>query len=72
MYVNDGLYSSAIVSSITSSNLTLCFLLSNSGLGTSACPTNQIVMGTYTGAIDEFYIYKRELTSSEACPLAHP
>jgi hypothetical protein len=46
-------------------------MLGSSGLGIN-CQTGQISMGSYSGAIDEFYVYSRELSALEVCPLAHP
>ena len=71
LYINGGLFSSAVISSFSSSNLRMCVLLATSGLGTN-CQTSQIVTGSYSGAIDEVYVYSRELTAAEVCPLAHP
>ncbi|CAF5119584.1 unnamed protein product, partial [Rotaria sp. Silwood1] len=68
---NVDLYNSATVSSFASSNLSMCILLSSSGLGTS-CQTVEISMDSYSGAIGEVYIYNRELSNLEVCPLAHP
>ena len=50
---------------------TMCIYLGTSGFGTN-CNAGNIVKGTYSGAFDEFYVYNRELTASEICPLAHP
>ena len=70
-YLNGGLYGSIAVNTFASSNLLMCFLLGSSGLGTN-CQTSLISMGQYSGAIDEVYIYNRELNEMEVCPLAHP
>jgi hypothetical protein len=71
LYINGGLYGSAPVNTFSSSSLTMCVLLASSGLGTN-CQTGLISMGSYSGAIDEFYVYNRELNALEVCPLAHP
>jgi hypothetical protein len=71
LYLNGGLYNSATVNTFASGGVTMCVLLGSSGLGTN-CQTGSISMGPYSGAIDEFYVYNRELNSLEVCPLAHP
>jgi hypothetical protein len=71
LYINGGLYASATVNTFSSSTVTMCILLASSGLGTN-CQTGSISMGRYSGAIDELYVYNRELTALEVCPLAHP
>ncbi|CAF1251275.1 unnamed protein product, partial [Rotaria sordida] len=55
----------------TWSNQKMCIFLETSGFGTN-CQTLNIIMGSYSGRIDEFYVYDRELTENEICPLAHP
>ena len=45
--------------------------LGSSLLGTT-CPTGTIQMGQFYGSLDEFYVYARELTASEASALANP
>ena len=49
----------------------MCIFLGTSGFG-SVCSTAEIIPGSYAGAVDEFYVYNRELTLAEICPLAHP
>jgi hypothetical protein len=71
LYINGGLYDSAPNSVFSAGDLSMCILLGSSGLGIN-CQTGQISMGSYSGGIDEFYVYSRELSSSEVCPLAHP
>lgn len=71
LYINGGLYGSAITTFFSAGNTPMCILLSSSGLGNN-CQTGQISMGSYSGAIDEFYVYNRELSAFEVCPLAHP
>lgn len=71
LYLNGGLYGSIAVNTFASSYLSMCILLASSGLGTN-CQTSLLVMGSYEGSIDEFYVYNRELNDFEVCPLAHP
>ena len=71
LYINGGLYDSATINKFSSSNLIMCITLGGSGYGKN-CQTGSISMGQYSGAIDEFYVYNRELTVLEICPLAHP
>ena len=71
LYLNGGLYSSIVVNTFASSSLSMCILLASSGLGTN-CQTSLLSMGPYSGSIDEFYVYSRELNDFEVCPLAHP
>ena len=71
LYINGGLFSSTPISTFSSSGLRMCVLLGTSSLGTN-CATDQLLMGSYAGAIDEVYVYSRELTAAEVCPLAHP
>jgi hypothetical protein len=49
----------------------MCIFVGSSGFGTN-CQTSDIVMGSYSGGIDEFYVYNRELTVNDICPLTHP
>ena len=71
LYVNGALYGSAVMATYNNAGGLMCIFLGTSGFGTN-CNTGQIVMGTYSGGFDEFYIYNRELTANEICPLAHP
>lgn len=71
LYINGGLYNSATANTFSSSTVVMCVLLGSSGLGKN-CQTVLISMGQYSGGIDEFYVYNRELSSTEICSLAHP
>jgi hypothetical protein len=71
LYINGGLYGSTSISVFGAGNFPMCIMLGSSGLGIN-CQTGQISMGSYSGAIDEFYVYSRELSALEVCPLAHP
>ncbi len=71
LYINGGLYGSATVTTYSASNLVMCVTLGSSGFGTN-CQTGLISMGPYSGGIDEFYVYSREINALEVCPLAHP
>lgn len=71
LYINGGLYNSAIAPTFSASTLVMCALLGNSGLGGN-CQPGPIQMGPFLGVIDEFYLYSRELNSFEVCSLAHP
>ena len=71
LYVNGALYGSAVMATYVIGQVSMCLFLGTSGFGTN-CYTGQIVMGSYSGALDEFYVYNRELTATEVCPLAHP
>ena len=71
LYINGGLYGSTSISVFSASGSPMCILLGNSGLGIN-CQTGQISMGSYSGTIDEFYVYSREISALEVCPLAHP
>ena len=71
LYVNGGLYGSATMATYNAGAPPECISLGTSVFGTY-CNTGQIVMGKYFGALDEFYVYNRELTADEVCLLAHP
>jgi hypothetical protein len=72
LYVNGGLYGSAVMTTFNSYNGgNMYIFLGTSGFGTN-CQTSGILMGSYSGAIDEFYVYDREITQAEVCPLASP
>ena len=73
LYVNGGLYASQNMTTFNAYQGAgnMCIFLATSGLGTN-CHTSGIVAGSYSGAIDEFYVYDRELTQAEICTLAHP
>ena len=72
LYINGGLYGwSPMGTFAASGNNNMCIFLGTSGFG-SNCVTSSIVTGSYVGAVDEFYVYNRELTPDEICPLAHP
>ncbi len=72
LYINGYLYKSSTTTSYSNNNgNNMCILLGTSALGIN-CQTSDIVMGSYSGAIDEFYVYNRELTINDICPLAHP
>ena len=72
LYVNGDLYGSVNQTVFAASNAApMCLFLGTSGFGTN-CQTSGILPGSYMGAIDEFYVYSRELVPSEVCSLAHP
>lgn len=72
LYINGGLYASSPMATFNAyGSGSMCLFLGTSGVGTN-CQTSAISMGSYSGALDEFYVYDRELTQAEVCPLAHP
>ena len=72
LYVNGVLDASTVMPNFSASRLTtMSIFLGTSAYGTK-CATTGIVMGSYEGAIDEFYVYNRELSGAEICPLAQP
>ena len=72
LYINGALDSFTPMGAYSASSLsTMSIFLGTSAYGTN-CATSPIAMGPYSGAIDEFYVYNRELTVAEICPLAHP
>ncbi|CAF1215252.1 unnamed protein product [Rotaria sordida] len=40
--------------------------------GTNSCPVGSIVPGQFYGAIDEYRVFGRELTTADICRLANP
>ena len=70
LYINGDLYSQLSISTYQSLNVDRLFIL----LGTSGlchhCQTSQLLIGSYFGSIDEFYVYNRELTSNDICVLS--
>lgn len=71
LYINGDLYDSTSVSTFASSGLKMCFLLGTSGFGMN-CLTAQIAMGSFSGIIDEVYVYSRELNLTDICSLTYP
>jgi hypothetical protein len=73
LYINSNLVSSATATSYwTASNwvnyVTLGGCLSGCG-NCSAFSGNQIASGSFTGAVDDFRVYSRELTADDVCTL---
>ena len=72
LYVNGDVYASTSMGTYTGYNLgNMCILLGQSGFGTN-CVAADLDTIPFKGSIDEFYVYNRELTVGEICPLAHP
>ena len=71
-YVNGSLFSSSSTFSYSASgNVNYLFLGSSLG-GSPFCGLPTIFNGQYTGLLDEFRIYSREITLSEVFDLANP
>jgi hypothetical protein len=70
-YVNDTLVSSVVASTFLGSGTTPNYLtLGNCLSGCSACPNGSVsAADAFTGAIDEWRIYSRELASTDVCTL---
>ncbi|CAF0713063.1 unnamed protein product [Adineta steineri] len=72
LYINGTLWSSVGAYTFAAGSIPMTITLGNSLLGTSTCNTATIQMGQFYGSIDEFYVYARELTTSEVTALANP
>ncbi|CAF0805088.1 unnamed protein product [Adineta steineri] len=72
LYINGTLWSSVGAYTFAAGSIPMTITLGNSLLGTSTCNTATIQMGQFYGSIDEFYVYARELTTSEVTSLANP
>jgi len=71
LYVNNTLVSSVSASTFLGSGTTLNYLtLGNCLNGCGGCPSGSIgVPGPFTGAIDDWRIYSRELSFDDVCAL---
>ncbi|CAM4753814.1 unnamed protein product [Rotaria magnacalcarata] len=69
LYINGVIYSSTGSFTYTASGVPMYMLLGNDGGGTSCSPGYG---GPFTGALDEFYLYTREITASDVQKLANP
>ncbi|CAM4848173.1 unnamed protein product [Rotaria magnacalcarata] len=69
LYINGVIYSSTGSFTYTASGVPMYMLLGSDGGGTSCSPGYG---GPFTGALDEFYLYTREITASEVQKLANP
>ncbi|CAF3770483.1 unnamed protein product [Rotaria sp. Silwood1] len=73
LYVNGAQYgSSSSTYTFSASSVPMTITLGNSLSGIGYCATGTIQMGQYSGSLDEFRVYARELTASEVYSLAHP
>jgi hypothetical protein len=69
LYVNGTLTLSTGAYSFSAGGAAMTITLGSSLLGTGVCSTGTIQMGRFYGSLDEFYVYARELTSSEVIAL---
>ena len=69
MYINGALYLSTGAISFTSSSQTDWLTI---GYNFGICTVSPVTGGYYFGAIDEFYVFRRELSASEVYSLANP
>jgi hypothetical protein len=71
LYVNNTLVSSVVASTFLGSGTTPNYLtLGNCLSGCSTCPNGLVsAAGAFTGAIDDWHVYNRELTSDDVCTL---
>ena len=65
LYVNGTLQASVGGYSFMAGTVPMTITLGSSLLGTTGCNTGTIQMGRFYGALDEFYVYARELTAAE-------
>lgn len=71
LYVNGVLYNQSAPYTYLASDQLMFATLGQSLYG-STCYHNAIQVGSYRGAIDEFYIYSRELSQADVTKLANP
>lgn len=72
LYVNGALSVSSSAYNFAAGGTPMTITLGSSLLGTGVCNTGTIQMGQYSGSLDEFRVYARELTAAEVNQLAHP
>ncbi|CAF3971438.1 unnamed protein product, partial [Rotaria sp. Silwood1] len=73
LYVNGNQYGSASGTyTFTAGGVPMTITLGNSLSGTGVCARGPIQLGQYSGSLDEFRVYARELTASEVYSIAHP
>lgn len=65
LYVNGTLRASVGGFSFAAGTVPMTLTLGSSLQGTGVCNTGTIQMGRFYGALDEFYVYARELTAAE-------
>ncbi|CAF1449871.1 unnamed protein product [Didymodactylos carnosus] len=70
MYINGAYYNSTKTFSYSASGKKDTIILANYISGAS-CSAGQVVAGQYYGAIDEFRLYSRELTTTDVYELAN-
>ncbi|CAF1074575.1 unnamed protein product [Rotaria sp. Silwood1] len=70
LYINGVLVASVSVSSGTAVGPYV--FIGASPTGTNSCPAGSIVPGQFYGAVDEYRVFGRELTTAEICRLANP
>ncbi|CAF1519810.1 unnamed protein product, partial [Didymodactylos carnosus] len=70
MYINGTYYNSTKTFSYSASGKKDTIILANYISGVS-CSAGQVVAGQYYGAIDEFRLYSRELTTTDVYELAN-
>lgn len=73
LYVNGTLVGSGVASTFLGSETTPNYLtLGNCLNGCSSCTSGSVgSAGPYTGVVDDWHIFNRELTSSDVCTLSH-
>lgn len=65
LYINGTLRASVSSFTFTAGGVPMTITLGSSLLGVSGCATGTIQMGQFYGALDEVYVYARELTATE-------
>lgn len=71
LYVNAAQVGTTGTTSYTASGVSNYILLGHYGSSGSSCAAGSVSAGQFTGAIDEFRIYSRELSASDVCVLAN-
>lgn len=69
LYINGNLYSSSGSYTFSASGAPMLIILGGDGGGTSCSPGYG---GVFTGGLDEFYLYNRELSAAQIWALANP
>ena len=72
LYVNGVLRGNSAAFNFMSGNNPMTLILGTSLAGTGVCATGTIQQGQYSGSLDEFRVYARELTAAQISTLANP
>lgn len=72
LYINGVQVTASVPYTFAAGGRPMTITLGNSLAGTGVCNTGTIQMGQFSGSLDEFRVYSRELTAAEVSALANP